>query len=309
VDRASAYVDQETIDLLTSSYVPVGISLQEDLQSQDPTGEFFRKIATQRPEPKHSKQGYYIATPDGTLLRGWMYPRPDTNGTMKKNLKEILASYQAPGQIDALDATRVDRSRKRELPAGVVVVETRSKLLEKAVWPAAAAERFEFIKKTMGHDRLWILKAEVDELARGMMPDSLLERMVRFHLGDNTRCYLDKWSPEAMKQVRVELKGDAGGFILTGSVQLEQGHKGLDATLYGEIEIRDGALKKFDVAVRATAWGQQNGVDYAPLGKFAVGNAFTLARPGVTFDVLPVWNWVDDYLRTKDLRVSGLRQR
>ena len=305
MDRGSAFADKEVVEILKNNFVSVGISLQEDLKAQDPTGEFFRKIANQRPEPKHSKQGYYIASPDGTLLKGWMYPRPD-NGTVKKNLKEALTAYQPPAEIEPLDGSRVDPAYKWPTPANLTIVETRSKVLD-AEWPAAVAERFEVIKNTMGHDRLWILKPEIEALEKGVLADSLLERIVRFHLGDNTRCYLDRWSREAMQKVQVDLKRDGQGFVLEGSVLLEQSHRGFDCKLTGFIEVREGALKRFDLVAHGKGWGKHNGVDYAPLGKFTVANAFSVAKPGVTFDVRPVWNYVPDYLATKDLRVPELR--
>jgi hypothetical protein len=307
VDRASAFVDQETLDLIRQRFVPVGISLQEDLKSQDPAGEFFRKIVDQRPEPKHSKQGYYIASPDGMLLKGWMYPRPD-DGTVKRNLKEALEAYQSPSDIEPLDATRIDRGWKQETPSTVVVVETRSRVYE-AQWPSTNLNRFKVIQKTMGHDRLWILKQEVEALAQGTLSDTLLERILLFHLGDNTRCYIDRWSPEAIKRVHVDLKRESNGFVLEGSALLEQGQRGFDAKLHGKIEVKDGALIKFDVVAYGTGWGKHNGVDYFPAGKFTVGNAFTLARPGISFDVVPVWGYVPEYLKMQNLRVSQVREK
>lgn len=304
MDRASTYVDDETVELIRTGVVAVGISLQEELKAQDGAGDFFRKVVNQRPEPKHSKQGYYIVSPDGTLLKGWMYPRPD-DGTVKRNLKEALAAYQPPSRIEPLDP-RVDRGCKPPVPAGVVVVETRSRLYE-ATFLRSGVDRFDLIQKTMGHDRLWILKPEADALVQGTLPDSLLERILRFHLGDNTRCYLTRWVPDAIRSVRVEMKREGTGYVVEGSAHLEEQGKGFEAKLYGRIDVRDGALSRFDLIAHGTAWGQQNGVDYFPTGKFTVGNAFTLARPGVTFDALPVWGWVPDYMKTTDLRVPSLR--
>lgn len=306
MDRASTYVDDETLELIRTQVVAVGVSLQEELKARDAAGEFFRKIANQRPEPKHSKQGYYIVSPDGKLLKGWMYPRPD-DGTVKKNLKEALASYQPPSRIEPLD-TRVDRGCKPAVPEGVTVVETRSRLFD-AHFPSSGIDRFDLIQKTMGHDRLWILKAEADALVQGTLPDSLLERILRFHLGDNTRCYLTRWPPDALRSARVEMKREGSGFVLEGSAHLEEKSKGFEAKLYGQIEVRDGALSRFDVVAHGQAWGQQNGVDYFPTGKFTVGNAFTLSRPGATFDALPVWGYVPDYLKTADLRVPAIRAK
>ena len=58
MDRASAFVDQETLDLIRDKYVPVGISLQEDLKSQDPAGQFFRKPAFTQHNQQKTMTGY-----------------------------------------------------------------------------------------------------------------------------------------------------------------------------------------------------------------------------------------------------------
>ena len=90
VDRASAFNDDETLELLRSKFVAYAPSVTEMIKAKGPAGDLFRKVVNQRPEPRHTKQGYYVCTPDGTLLKGWMYPRPD-DGTMKRYLKEVLA--------------------------------------------------------------------------------------------------------------------------------------------------------------------------------------------------------------------------
>lgn len=304
MDRVSAFGDEETVELLRSKFVPAAVSLQEELRAPDGAGEFFRKVADQRPEPRHSKQGYYIATPDGKLLKGWMYPRPD-DGTLKRLLKEHAASYRPPPEpAEAPAETRLERRVERALPGGAAVLEVRSKVSD-AEWPASAANRFDVVKGAGGHDRVWVLKEEIDALAQGRMPDSLLERIARFHLGDNTRCILMKWAPDAIRQARARLKPAAAGYELEGGVVLEQGPRGYEAGLQGRVEVRDGALRVFDVVAHGRAWGRHNGVPFAPLGKFTLTIGFRVAPAGA-FDALPVLNWDEDYLRTRGLRVTEL---
>lgn len=307
MDRVSTFADDETVELIRKNCIAVGISLQEELKSQDTAGEFFRRIADQRPEPKHSKQGYYIVSPDGKLLRGWMYPRPD-DGTMKRHLKEATASYQPPATVEPLDGTRVDRGIKRAMPEGAVGAEVRAKVFD-AEWPAAAVDRFTVIRTAIGYDRLWILKDELGALSRGEMPDSLLERIVRFHLGDNSRCILQRWPAAAIREARAELKREGEGFVLDGSVVLEDGTRGYEAKLFGYVDARGGELRRFDLLARGKAWGRHNAVPFAPLGKFTLAVAFAASRPGESFETLPVWHYVDDYLQAKALRVAELRRK
>jgi hypothetical protein len=90
-------------------------------------------------------------------------------------------------------------------------------------------------------------------------------------------------------------------------VVLEHGRCGYEAKLFGFLEVRDGSLRRFDVLARGKAWGKHSGVPYAPFGKFVLSVGFAVARPGATFDAPPVKNYIEDYVRTTDLRVSELR--
>src|SRR6185436_3599206 len=163
VDRASTFADDETLELLRKNYIAFAPSLTEILKSRDSAGDFFRKVVNQRAEPRHSKQGYYICSPDGTLIKGWMYPRPD-DGTMKRYLKEALAAYRSPQQVEALDQTKVDRYANPLLPEGAAVAEVFTKLVD-AAWQPTNLERFSLIRGAVGRDRFWITKAERLELA------------------------------------------------------------------------------------------------------------------------------------------------
>src|SRR5688572_33024460 len=122
VDRASTFADDEVLELLRKKYVTFAPSLSVMLRARDSAGDFFRKVVNQRQEPKHTKQGYYICSPDGTLLKGWMYPRPD-DGTMRRFLKEVLQAYQPPADVAPLDRSKVDRDATPLPPAGGLVIE------------------------------------------------------------------------------------------------------------------------------------------------------------------------------------------
>jgi len=300
VDRASAFDDREVVELLKTRYVPVAPSLTELIKSKDPAGDFFRKVVGQRAEPKHTKQGYYIASPDGTLVVGWMYPRPD-DGTMKKNLAEALKTYRPPKQIDRIDASKVDRQCNPVPPDGAAVIEVCSKVLD-AKWGPSPAKRVDMIRDAVGRDRLWILRAEREALLRGELADSLLERVIRFHLVDNTRGVPRRWKQEEMKAVELKLaKG-----TLQGRVQLD----GFDVQLYGRIEAKGGALSRFDVVARGVHDPKKTEVGEVPLAPYTVAIAFALSESGEPARVPPLFSWdLPDYLRTAALRVTELRRK
>jgi hypothetical protein len=187
-------------------------------------------------------------------------------------------------------------------------VEVRARVSD-ADWPAPAAERFSVIRTAMGYDRLWILKEEIEALGRGEMPDSLLERILRFHLGDTCRCIFQRWSAQAIREARAELRREGEAFVLEGSAALEEGPRGYEAKLFGYVEARGGELRRFDLLALGRAWGRHNAVPFAPLGKFTLAVGFALSKPGESFDTLPVWHYADDYLQAKPLRVTELRRK
>ena len=63
VDRASTFADDEVLELLRKKYIAFAPSLSVMVRARDSAGDFFRKVVNQRPEPKHTKQGYYICLP------------------------------------------------------------------------------------------------------------------------------------------------------------------------------------------------------------------------------------------------------
>jgi hypothetical protein len=305
VDRASTFADEETLALLRKGFIAFAPSLTEILKSRDPAGDFFRKVVNQRPEPKHSKQGYYICSPDGKLLKGWMYPRPD-DGTMKRYLKEAMEKYQAPTDVAAIDAGRPDRFAPQP-PAGSVVAEVYTKLLE-ANWQKVNLARFEMIRGATGRDRLWITKAEVQELAKKSFPDSLLERLIRFNLVDNTRGVPSTWKGADIKELTFKVVPHQGKLKIEGSVRLEDvGNRHYDAKLEGFVEVRGETLTRFDLVAHGVHSAAKTAVGEVPIGDTTFAAAFTLAADAESRQVPPLFTFDGSYLRTDRLRVSELR--
>src|SRR5688572_18736184 len=220
VDRASTFADDEILELLRKNFVAFAPSLTEILKSRDSAGDFFRKVVHQRPEPRHTKQGYYICSPDGKLLKGWMYPRPD-DGTMKRYRKEVSQAYQAPEGVEPLDRTKVDRYANPQPPEEGLVLEVSAKLLD-AKWQPTNVARFQMIRGAVGRDRVWVTKAEAQELLRGSLSDSLLERMIRFHLVDNTRGVHTRWQPGDLKILNLKVATESGKLGFEGDLNLEE---------------------------------------------------------------------------------------
>ena len=308
VDRVSTFADDETLELLRKNYIAFAPSLTEILKSRDSAGDFFRKVVNQRPEPRHSKQGYYICSPDGKLLKGWMYPRPD-DGTMKRILKEVTQSYQAPQDVDPLDPTKVDRRALPQPPEGGLVLEVSAKLVE-AKWQPTNLARFQMIRGAIGRDRLWVTKAEAQELLRGSLPDSLLERMIRFHFVDNTRGVFQMWQPGDIKSLRLKVANEGGKIGVEGDLMLDEGsNRTFDAKLKGTIETKGNAVTRLDLLVRGTYTAAKIGLGELPIGASTLAVAFTLAEPGERSQVPPLYSMMlGEYLNATSLRVAELRR-
>jgi hypothetical protein len=303
----STFADDETLELLRTRYIPFAPSVTELIKARDPAGDFFRRVSDQRAEPKHTKQGYYVCSPDGTLLKGWMYPRPD-DGTMKRYLKEVLEAYQAPKQVEPLDASKADRHANPQPPPGAVVVEVFAKLIE-AQWRDTNVARLSMIRDAIGRDRLWITKAEVQEILRNSMPDSLAERMIRFHLVDNTRGVPSSWRRGDLKEWQVKMTRENGRLELEGSVHLEEAEdRRYDAKLLGTIETKGEAITRFDLLVRGVHSAKKTHVGELPIGDTNLAVAFALSAPGESSRVPPLYSYdLGSYLKVDNLRVTELR--
>ena len=306
VDRASTFADDETLELLRTKFIAYAPSVTEMLKAGGPAGDLFRKVVNQRPEPKHTKQGYYVCSPDGTLLKGWMYPRPD-DGTMKRYLREVLASYQAPKDVVLMDAGKADRHAAPLPPEGGTVVEVSARLLE-AEWRPTTVERLTMIRGAIGRDRMWVTKAEVQAIVRGALPESLLERLIRYHFIDNSRGVASFWTPASLKELRLRTSREGGKMKVEGSVLLdESGNRRFSATFEGVIETKGESVSRFDFVAQGAHHEQSTHVGELPIGEATLAVAFTLAAPGESAKVPPLYSYdPGNYLKASNLRVTEL---
>jgi len=274
--------------------VPVAVDEWYHVRRKDLEGELYRKIVYQReglhPGEDSTTQGLYICTPEGKLLRGW---NNRDVGKMIRYLREALKDYQAPRIERRLEA--IDSHFARKLEDGGLVVDVFAKITE-ASWPSAKDEWDEKFRASTGRDHLWIKKSEVEAILAGNMPESLVRRLARFHLIDNTRGEPPLWKSSEVKEAAVTITTDGdpsngGNLCLEGSVKLEtkKGDRGYDAKLFGIIEIdaRKKQITRFDAVARGQFWGEATYTPRAPPGKFTLAVAFTLAGDGESSKVPP----------------------
>jgi hypothetical protein len=168
-------------------------------------------------------------------------------------------------------------------PAGVVVLEVVSKVLGGYGEPSDYRQRI--LQSSHGRDRCWIRQDEVASLSEGVVPDSLLSRMARFHLVDNTRGEPPMWRADQIHTTEAVLSNGR----LVGSVRLQTARlrRGYTASLFGLVRAEAGVLTQFDVVARGLAWGRGYYNGRAPRGRYPLAVRFSLAQGARPFDAIP----------------------
>jgi hypothetical protein len=212
-------------------------------------------------------------------------------------LKKALAKFE-PGEAPLLANPNPDPYfAYQPPPEGGLVVTVTSKVL--AGYEAAANAEIGFFQNSIGRDVLWVRRDEHQALARGVLMDSLKNRLALFNLLDNTRGEPHPWAKTEVKKLEMTLKDG----VITGSVHLESasGDHGYVADLRGVVESKDGKVTRFDLVSKGQAWGATGCTEAAkPKGKFTLAVACRLA-PGTdeADKVMPqgAKAWLPDYLR------------
>jgi len=153
-------------------------------------------------------------------------------------------------------------------------------------------------QESLSRDNLWLTAAEQQALVVGDLPSSLQQRLVRFHLIDNTRGEPQMWKPQEITAVDLSLEKGR----LSGTVHLEtaSGNRGYQANLLGHIEHEDGKITRFDLVSHGQFWGHCTYTPGPPAGKFPLAISFTLADGSDIADGVPPKGsrgWLRGYLQ------------
>ena len=294
LDRESTFADPEVIKLLQTRFVPVAIDQAYQRRQQDAEGRFYQKIANQGPRKvgAGTTQGLYAASGDGSLLGFTNNRGPEKTLQL---MQTALAKHR-PGKIDAIPSGRPDLRFNPKLPEGGLIVRVNSKVL--GGYPETDDPWRRIFQESIGRDNLWIRGDEQQALLNGQFPASLINRIARYHLVDNTRGEPPMWEPEEIRVADVRI--DEG--LVRGSFQLatKSGDRAYRAELLGFVEIRDGKVSRFDLVVNGEFLGQGQYTGNAPKGWFPFAVAFRLADGSDTADQIPPQasrGWVEGYLR------------
>jgi hypothetical protein len=256
--------------------VPVAVDQHIHRVLKDEEGELFAKVLKQAGRGlEGTSQGVYVFSASGKLLA---FANIAEAGAVNRLLNTALKKFD-PTAIGPLEGTK-GCSPFAELPVDGLVIDVTAKVLSGYEGPAV--ERY---ANSLGRDHLWLRKDEAEAIAKGVLPESVQKRLVRFHLIDNTRGEPPMWREDEIKKLEMSQRGGK----LTGSIHLEtkSGDRGYKADLLGFIEVKDGKVVRFDLVSKGQFWGEGNFTRNAPKGKFPFVVAFGLSNAKEAADRVP----------------------
>jgi hypothetical protein len=281
VDRAMVDLDPEVASLLQTRFIPVAVDQHIHRRRDDQEGRIFSGIVKQAGSlVELSAQGFYIFT-SSTRLLSFCHTQDVT--VVKRLLNDALSSTGSDPVSSAPVLSDPGPDSVLNPPREVVVLDVLSKVL--GGYHAPGDSREAILQSAQGRDHCWIRRDEVLELAAGIMPDSLLSRMARFHLVDNTRGEPPMWDAEDIRSVSADLHEHR--FTGSISIEAESSLRGYAAHLLGSIRAEGETLKQFDIIARGMAWGSGPFNGGAPRGKYPFAVRFTIAQGVWPFDSIP----------------------
>ncbi|MBW3539460.1 MAG: hypothetical protein KY476_04250 [Planctomycetes bacterium] len=316
--RALAFADADIIRMGTEDYIAVAADDWYQRRRQDAEGEFFRRVADQGPRKGQggsTRQGIYCLTADGHLLA---YKNAGQNpDVMREVLSEGLArwaklpeSQRRPGAVEIGSPESVDERYSRTLPPGGLVVKAFTRALDPPEQGDTAddAPACRVEDEAAARDHLWLTEREWRSLiptnaCEGQtlsVPAEIAERILRFHLVDNTRGEPPHWSREEIRRheltltvletspsgTRLRLEGSA---LLSTAADPDRADRGYDVSLLGYIDYDAKAdrISRFDVAALGEHWGQGPYTRGARPGRTPLGVAFQLADATSASNAVP----------------------
>ena len=234
----SVFSDQRVIDFIGENFIPVTTDINRSMYQKDAVGDYFRKIAEQghyagKTKPTPTRQGLYVALPDGQLLAS-------VNSTdADRVLKMMRAGLEKRKSLNATTKTKIDQQFKPDsdyttpFPAGGTILRVTCRDLPREKDPKHETWRHNF-------DYAWLTAAEVKSLAppnpnsakvgqQYSVDSAILSRIAKYHLIDHVKGEAPHWKSDSVKVANadaevVSIKGDEVEIKLEGRLKVvEQG--------------------------------------------------------------------------------------
>lgn len=277
-----AFADPEIIQLAKTEFVPACADDWYQRRRQDAEGAFWKKIYRQGPRSADAgtHQGIYAFTADGELL-AYKNAGQDVKAT-RDQLAQALRKWEAlpatrrkPGAIAIEDRGKLDPNYSRTPPDGGLILRVHARILDKkgdgyakGTCDFAGGDR-------AARDFLWLTADDVKSLTSirsevgysTRLPAKIAERILRFHLVDNTRGEPEAWKREQIRSSElkltvisdtasgIELRLDGEARLATDA-NLEKAERGYEPKIAGRLRIApDKSLDRFEVVAIGEHWG------------------------------------------------------
>lgn len=315
--RAFAFADPEIVAQLQTIFVPVCADDWYQRRRKDAEGRFFLKVAAQtdrKGRGDYTRQGIYCLTADGELL-AFKNAGQDVKATRQqlayalRKWADLPASRRDPGAVKVPPHGPLDPNYTRTPPPDGLIARVHARILDR--------KGDDFVKGSCEYaggdkaarDFLWLTADEVRAFAPAKaepgfsypVPAKVADRILRFHLVDNTRGEPAFWEKKDVRDHALMLTvtaatADAVDLRLDGTALLataadpDRAARGFEARLLGTVRYRPaaGTIDRFEVTALGEHWGtsEVEGRGARP-GRALLGVTFGLADPKVSANRVP----------------------
>jgi hypothetical protein len=307
-----AFSDPEIIRLATEDFIPVAGDDWYQRRREDAEGTFFRGVADQGPRREGTRQGIYCLTASGRLL---VYKNHQDPEVMKDALEQALRAWnrlpdgeRRPDAVRVPDLSRVDLRFARTPPEGGLVLNVFTRILDHDGKGMARGSCRFIGGERAARDHLWLTREECQSLVpddakpgqQFPMPEAVADRLLRYHLVDNTRGEPSCWEREQVlkarltwtvesvsdEAVRLNLEGEA--LLATGRDPQTAG-RGFDVRLWGHLRYDRGkkAIYRFEMLAVGDHWGRGTYTEGERPGRKPLGVVFELTKGDNPTDLVP----------------------
>jgi hypothetical protein len=310
-----AFADPEIIHMAREDFIPVAGDDWYQRRREDAEGKFFRHVTDQGPRKNsHTKQNVYCLTASGKFLssRPGDVPVQYMRETLRQGLaawKKLPKDERKPGAVKVGKAGKADERFDRRPPPGGLIVNVYTRILDRDAEGHFKRGTCNYIGGAQAaRDHLWITKAEWKSLLpakphvgdRFPMPQRIADRIVRYHLIDNTRGEPPLWTREQVRsakltwtveeataaKIRLRLDGSA---LLSTEADSAKAARGFDVRLLGWLNYdrNKKVIDRLDIVAVGDHWGQGTFTPGARPGRTPLGIVFELSLGDKAADRVP----------------------
>ncbi|MGH7172567.1 MAG: hypothetical protein ACRELF_09680 [Gemmataceae bacterium] len=260
-----------------------------------------------------TRQGIYCLTASGKLLA---FKNSQEADAVREMLEQGLAAWnrlpereRRPGAVKVPNLGKIDRAFTRTPPPGGLILNVFTRILDRKrdgqyVRGSCSISGGEL----PGRDHLWLKRSEWQSLIPPMvkkgdsfdMPSAVADRLLRYHLVDNTRGEPPFWASKDIRKkhlrwtvllaeeedVRLRLEGSV---LLATDANPAKAKRGYEARLFGYLHydrVRK-VVDRLDVVAVGEHWGEGDFTRGARPGRKPLGIALELVSGERAADKIP----------------------